>query len=151
MNLHGYPVTAVVHANQLLLPIDRNPNGVHGRFPLLLVGRVHEDLAKDLVEARDVCYGYRCFRTPIGSGCVFLPADVGVRSEQDVPELCLFLVDFFDGLSRCSLGSGRCGYVGVRAGCKGSVLGAVLALWMREGEISRETQSVWVLERESAE
>ncbi|KAH7842517.1 hypothetical protein Vadar_006250 [Vaccinium darrowii] len=94
MNLHGYPVTAVVHANQVLLPIHRNPSGVHGQFPLLLVGRVHEDLAKDLVEAQDVGYGSRCFRTPIG----------------------------------CSLGSGRCGYVGVRAGCKGSVLGAALAI-----------------------
>ena len=54
VDLHGDTVTVVEDRYEILLHVDCDLNGVHGRVPLLVIRGVDEDLIEDLVEAWDV-------------------------------------------------------------------------------------------------
>lgn len=105
VDLDGYAIAVVEDGDGVLLRVDGDLEGIHGGISLLVVCGVDEDLVEDLVEARDVGHGALhhlvILVDPQRLRVLLDGPHVGVRSEQDVLQLRLLLVDFFDGLPRC--------------------------------------------------
>jgi len=134
VDLDGYAIAVVEDGDGVLLGVNGDLEGIHGGIPLLVVGGVDEDLVEDLVEARDV--GDRALHhlvvlvDPERLRVLLDGPHIGVGSEQDVFQLRLLLVDFFDGLPRCG------GHIGGAAALEGALR---LGLHDTE-EVSRERE-----------
>lgn len=139
VDLHRDPIPTVVHANQVLLHIDRDFNRVHPWVPLLVIGSIDQDLIKDLVKAGDVGHGsvdhLFILIDPQGLGVLLYRANVGVRAEEDVLELRFLLVGLLDGLLWAG---GDCrGYVDGVAALQREFLGRCHGLWRVKNESLR--------------
>lgn len=120
VDLDGNPISVVTYADRVGFGVDDNLEGIHGGVALLVVGGVDEDLVEDLVEAGDEGDGAVDHEVGDGVedpeclGVLFNGADVGVGAEEDVLELGLLLVHFFNGFA--GGGVGRWVHVGGVAG-----------------------------------
>lgn len=103
VNLHRNSVAVVVDADAVLLHVDGDLERVHRRISLFIVGGVHQDLVEDLVQAGDVGDGavdhLVVVVDPECLGVLLDGSDIGIGSEQDVLQLALLLVHFFDRLA----------------------------------------------------
>lgn len=112
VDLHGNPISVVTYADSVGLGVDDDLEGVHRGVALLVVGGIDEDLVEDLVEARDEGNGAVDHEVGVGVedpevlGVLFNGANVGVGAEEDVFELGLLLVHFFDGFAGGGVGRG---------------------------------------------
>uniref|UniRef100_A0A182KIH3 Uncharacterized protein n=1 Tax=Anopheles christyi TaxID=43041 RepID=A0A182KIH3_9DIPT len=99
---HRYTVPIVPHRDRVCFLIDFHLDRAHLRIALLVVSRVHQNLVEDLVQTRHVrdLALYHLVGLLVVHPHRFLHhldrTDVCVRTEQNVLQLGLFLVNLFD-------------------------------------------------------
>ena len=118
--MHHYRNTLPIIQNTdpITLGINTNLHPVHRRIALLVIGGIDENFIEDFVQAGRV--GDFLLVDPFRDGVEnehglsewFRGADVGIGTEQNVFQLGLLLVRFFDGFAplfgRCLVGFGGC-------------------------------------------